>query len=313
VTIPPDSSTSQIADLLDRDGVFSCTFPSCSVLFELRAKLDGSELRSGIFHLKRGMSFGDVITALSHGPPPAKVTEVTITPGRTRSYVAGKLANEHVPGSYLNATKRSSVLKPTAYGAPASTPNLEGFLFPDTYQLRVPIRISALVADQLKDFQRHFKTVSLSYARSHHLTPYDVLIVASMVEGEAETAHDRPLIASVIYNRLRLGMPLQIDATVRYAVNNYTRPITTSQLHSSSPWNTYVHKGLPPTPIDSPGLASIQAAAHPAQTNFLYFVVKPCGNGEMTFTANYQQFLADAAKYNNARIARGGRSPEHCK
>jgi UPF0755 protein len=312
VTIPPDASTNQIADLLDRDGVFSCTFPSCSLLFEIRAKLDGSELRSGIFDLKRGMSFGDVITALSHGPPPAKVTEVTITPGRTRSYVAARLAHEHVPGSYLKATKRSPVLKPTAYGAPASTPDLEGFLFPDTYQLRVPIRISALVKDQLKDFQRHFKTVSLAYARAHHLTAYDVLIVASMVEGEAETAHDRPLIASVIYNRLRLGMPLQIDATVRYASGNYTRPITTSQLHSSSPWNTYVHKGLPPTPIDSPGLASIQAAAHPAQTNFLYFVVKPCGNGEHAFASTYAQFLQEERQYQTARSQRGGRSPERC-
>jgi UPF0755 protein len=120
-------------------------------------------------------------------------------------------------------------------------------------------------------------------------------------------------VAAVIYNRLHDGMPLQIDATSRYQYNDYTKPLTDSQLSSSSPYNTRIHKGLPPTPINSPSLPSIKAAAHPAKSNALYFVVKPCGNGEMTFTASYQQFLADAAKYNNARNARGGRSPEHCK
>jgi UPF0755 protein len=293
VTIPPHASTSQIASLLDQDGVFSCTFPSCSLLFEIRAKLDGGELRSGVFHLKRGMSFGDAITALSQGPPPAKVTEVTITPGRTRSYVSAKLAHEHVPGSYLNATKRSPVLKPAAYGAPAGTPDLEGFLFPDTYQLRVPIRISTLVSDQLRDFQRRFKAVNLSYARSHHLTAYDVLIVASLIQAEAEQPHDFALVASVVYNRLRDNMRLEFDSTTRYATGNYNHPLTVSQLHSSSRWNTHTHAGLPPTPIDNPAMAAIQAAAHPAQTNYLYFVSRPCRSGALAFSATYSQFLAN--------------------
>jgi UPF0755 protein len=107
-------------------------------------------------------------------------------------------------------------------------------------------------------------------------------------------------------------MPLQIDATVRFAVNNYTAPITQSQLASSSPWNTYTHKGLPPTPIDSPGLAAIQAAAEPAQTSYLYFVAKPCGNGSSVFASNYRQFLADEQAYSAARVRRGGRSPVKC-
>jgi UPF0755 protein len=143
------------------------------------------------------------------------------------------------------------------------------------------------------------------------MTAYDVLIIASMVEAESQTAHDRPLIASVIYNRLRDGMPLQIDATTRYATGNYTQPLTVAQLNSPSAYNTRVHKGLPPTPIGNPGMASIEAAAHPAQTNYLYFVVKPCGNGEQVFTGSYQQFLKFANQYQAAR-ARSGRSPAHC-
>jgi UPF0755 protein len=185
-------------------------------------------------------------------------------------------------------------------------------LFPSTYFLTEPIKVGALVAKQLAAFKQQFKTVNMSWARRHHLTPYDVLIVASIVEGETPSEHDRPLIASVIYNRLSQGTLLQMDSTVRYAVNNYTTPITGAQLRSRSPWNTYVHSGLPPTPIDNPGMASIEAAAHPANTNYLFFVAKPCGNGSSLFASNYAQFQAEENRYNSARKKRGGRSPVHC-
>jgi UPF0755 protein len=293
VTIPPHAGTSQIADILDRDGVISCTFPDCRLLFELRAKLDGRTLLSGTYRLKKDMSFESAISALSKPGPAAKVKEVTIIPGETRAHISALLHSQGVAGSYLAATRHSRLLKPTSYGAKASTPDLEGFLFPDTYQLRVPISINALVADQLGDFKRRFAAVNLAHARSRHLTPYDVLIVASLVQAEAQTAHDFPLVASTIYNRLRLDMPLGLDSTTRYATGNYNRPLTVSQLHSSSPWNTHTHKGLPPTPIDSPALSAIQAAAHPASTNYLYFVSKPCKSGALAFSSGYSAFLVN--------------------
>jgi uncharacterized YceG family protein len=138
-----------------------------------------------------------------------------------------------------------------------------------------------------------------------------VLTIASMVEAEAATPHDMALVASVIYNRLRDGMPLQIDATTRYATGNYSHPLTEQELKSNSPYNTRTHTGLTPTPIDSPGLQSIKDAAHPPQTGYLYFVVKPCGNGSMVFSSNYQQFLDDTARYQAAQ-SKLGRSPTHC-
>jgi UPF0755 protein len=309
VTIPPHASAGEVGDLLARDGVIGSSF-----FFELRAALEGerSKLYAGTYHLRLGMSYGAVLAILTKAPPAAKVTEVTIIPGRTRSQVDALLRAQHVAGSYRAATRSSPLLNPAWYGAPRGTPSLEGFLFPDTYQLKEPISIQALVADQLQEFRKRFATVDMSYARKHHLTPYDVLIVASMVEAEAQTAHDRPLIASVIYNRLALRMPLQIDATTRYATGNYSGPLTQAQLASPSPYNTRIHPGLPPTPIDSPGLASIQAAARPAHTNYLYFVVKPCGNGAHVFASSYSQFLAEVARYYSARSARGGRSPAKC-
>ena len=172
---------------------------------------------------------------------------------------------------------------------------LEGFLFPDTYDLVEPIKVSALVDDQLRTFKQQFARVNLNYARSRHLTPYDVLTIASLIQAEAATARDRPLVASVIYNRLANGMMLQFDSTTRYATGNYTRPLTVSQLHSSSPWNTHTHLGLPPTPIDSPGLAAIEAAAHPAHTNYLFFFTRPCGRGAV-YASTYSQFLSQGSQ-----------------
>ena len=310
VTIPHDAGVSTIGKILERDGVVSSAF-----FFELRATLGGdrSDLRSGTYHLRQGMSYGDVLKILSTAPPAAKVSNLTIVEGKTRSQINALLRSQKIRGSYLAATRHSSLLDPRRYGAPRSTSTLEGFLFPSTYQLRDPIGMSALVADQLKTFRQQFSKVNLGYAKSKHLTPFDVLTIASLVQAEAETARDRPLIASVIYNRLRLGMPLQIDATTRFATGNYTKPLTASQLNSGSPYNTRNRKGLPPGPIDSPGLASIQAAAHPAHTNYLFFVVKPCGNGEHVFESSYSKFLADARHYQSARTSRGGRSPENCK
>jgi UPF0755 protein len=257
------------------------------------------------------MSYGSVLKILTTPPPPARVTELTLTEGKTRRQIDALLRAQGVHGRYLAETRRSPLLNPAHYGAPRGTPSLEGFLFPETYQLREPIKISDLVADQLRTFRRRFAHVDLSSARRAGMSPYDVLIIASMVEGEAATERDRPLVASVIYNRLKAGMPLQIDATTRYATGNYTKPLTISELNSPSPYNTRIHKGLPPTPIDNPGMASINAAAHPGRNNYLFFVVKP-GTCTQVFTASYQQFLKYQQQYQAARAARGGRSPSSC-
>jgi len=309
VAVPAHVSSSKVGDLLERDGVIASSF-----FFELRATLAGkrSALRPGTYHFKRDMSYGAVLSTLTTPPPPARVTELTITEGRTRLQVSALLHSQGVLGRYFGQTHRSPLLSPRSYGAPPGTDSLEGFLFPSTYQLREPITVGALVADQLRTFRQRFRAVDLGYARRQRLSAYDVLIVASMIEAEAGIPQDRPLIASVIYNRLRDGMPLQIDATTRYVTRNYTRPLTASELRSPSPYNTRIHKGLPPTPIDSPGMASIQAAAHPAETRDLYFVVKPCGNGKQVFSSNYAQFLAESQRYQAARAKRGGRSPSSC-
>jgi UPF0755 protein len=152
----------------------------------------------------------------------------------------------------------------------------------------------------------------MRYAKSKNLTPYDVLTIASMVEREAGIDEDRPLIASVIYNRLKAGIPLGIDATIRFALGNWTEPLKESELASPSPYNTRTNAGLPPGPIGNPGLESIEAAAHPAKTDYLFFVVKPCGEGEHVFTETDAEFQEAVAKYNAERDRQGGQSPTDC-
>jgi UPF0755 protein len=174
---------------------------------------------------------------------------------------------------------------------------LEGFLFPDTYDFDRLSTSAQLVQGQLQEFSSKWSTLNLSYAKSKNLTPYDVLTIASMVEGEAQVPSERPLVAAVIYNRLHAHMPLQIDATTRYGLHiPPTKSLTNSELHSDNPYNTRDKPGLPPTPINNPGLAAIEAAAHPAHVDYLYFVRKP-DHKHHYFTANYQDFVQHEAQY----------------
>jgi UPF0755 protein len=202
-------------------------------------------------------------------------------------------------------------LDPRDYQAERAT-SLEGFLFPATYELKKGQPVRKLVNKQLRAFQQNFDKVDLRYARRRNLTPYDVLIIASLVEREAQVAKERALIASVIYNRLERDIRLDIDATTRFAVGNWSRPLRVSELQSSSPYNTRVHSGLPPGPIGNPGLASIRAAARPAKTGFLFYVVKPGTCGRHNFAETDAEFQRYVAEYDRARAERGGKSPTNC-
>ncbi len=251
-------------------------------------------------------------TAPPPPPPPPKIVRITIPEGETRGQIVRIAASEGLTGSYLLAARRSSLLDPAHYGAPAGTPNLEGFLFPATYELYAGSPARHLVALQLQAFEENFGADETRRARELHITPYQLLIVASMVEREALLARDRPKVAAVIYNRLRLGMPLGIDATIRYALNDFSAPLTEAQLQTDSPYNTRTHVGLPPTPISNPGMASIGAAAHPANVPYLYYVNGADGCGDLVFSTSSAEFERNAAAYQEAVNRNGGREPT-CK
>lgn len=230
-------------------------------------------------------------------PPPVvfKTTTVTIPEGLSRAQTAELTRELGLKGNYLQASR-----------------GREGFLFPDTFELRKGAPVSDLVQLQLEDFKGRIAGVDLSYARSKNLTLRDVVTIASMVEEEAMLDEERKLIAAVIYNRLRDGIPLGIDATIRFATGNYTQPLGEEELAVDSPYNTRLNAGLPPGPISSPGLASLEAAARPADVDYLYYVAKPGTCGEHAFSTSYDEFLRNADRYDEAREAAGGESPDSC-
>ena len=196
---------------------------------------------------------------------------------------------------YLQAS--GSAKPPAVFRKNWGGESIEGFLFPATYEFSQYTSSAMLVRDQLEHFRRQWRRVDLRNARSKNLTPYDVLVIASMIEKETVAPEERQLVAAVIYNRLRLGMPLGIDATIRYGRDvPGNEPLKQSDLESDDPYNTRNRLGLPPTPISNPGLASIRAAANPARVDHLYFVRKPDGVHHF-FTASESEFFQKKCEY----------------
>ena len=312
VTIPSGSDAGEIGKLLEERGVVES-----GRYFSLRATITGrrGSLRSGDYTLALGMSYDAALDALVEGPRArvVKTFSVTLPEGRTRREVASIVEKAGVEGSYLEASAgRAAFRRARRLGLPSSAKTLEGFLFPATYDLVAGAKASALVDKQLDAFEENLGSVDLAAAKRKNLTRYDVVIIASMVEREAQLDKERPLIAAVIYNRLKERIPLGIDATIRYYENNWTRPLRVSELERDSAYNTRKRQGLPPTPIGNPGLASLKAAARPAKVSYLYYVVKPNTCGEHAFSSTDAQFARDRNRYNVERARRGGKAPTKC-
>ena len=255
-------------------------------------------------------------TQRSSAPPPAPTTTAVVLAkafhiifpeGFTREdmahrvQVVAKIAvhKRHRPVKLSRRTYLAASQPQHLAGFGAKKRLLEGFLFPATYDFLPATTSVQLVHAQLSAFADNWSKVDLRYARKKNLTPYDVLIIASLVEKEALVPDERPKIARVIYNRLHAGMSLGIDATTRYGLHvPGTKSLTESDLKSNNPYNTRNPNitGLPPTPIANPGLASMQAAAHPAPGDWLYFVRKPDLQHHY-FTASFNDFINHAKQY----------------
>jgi len=231
--------------------------------------------------------FPEGLTARQMADQSAHVRRIAIakrgvTPQLSGASYAAAAAAAKAPAGFHSFLRRRSV---------------EGFLFPALYEFTPSTRAAELVRRQIATFEQRWQTVDLRAARARQRTPYDVLTVASLVEKETVAKEERALVAAVVYNRLERGMPLAIDASLRYGLGiQGTRPIKRSHLLSDTPYNTHRFRGLPPTPIANPGLPSIRAAAKPAAVDFLYYVRKPDGVHHF-FTADEQEFCAKALEY----------------
>ena len=270
----------------------------------------------GIFAATAWVSGGDDEAAppppTTTGPPPLAQLKIIFPEGFTVRDMADRVAAVRqiaidkrrvtprlTRQAYLRAVNEA--VPPPGFRKDAKRGSLEGFLFPALYEFTQETSAEELVSDQLQAFKERFRGVDLRYARSKNLTPYDVLIIASMIEKETAVPSERRLVAAVIYNRLRNRMPLGIDATIRYGLDiPGTQSLTKQALASDSPYNTRLRAGLPPTPIANPGLASLRAAANPARNvDYLYYVRKPKSLSHY-FTANESDFLRKVCEYGYA-------------
>ena len=288
VVVPQGATGDQIADLLKANGVIHSTF-----LFHiaLRLKNLSQGFEAGEYHLTTNMGFSAVIAALHKGPV-VHAVRVTIPEGltvqQTGTRVAGSLEGVR-RGPFIRAATSGTYAVPPYL--PLGKPTVEGFLFPNTYDFLKNANADGTIKRLLAEFQSEAKGLPWQNARRLHVSDYEVVIIASMIEREARFPGDRPKVARVIYNRLARGMKLQVDATVLYALGTNKTSITNQDLRVQSPYNTYLHTGLPPTPIASPGLASLRAALNPAAGNWLFYLAIDDA-GHERFTSSYAQFIA---------------------
>jgi UPF0755 protein len=293
--IPTGADTAEIAGLLADAGVIEN-----AAMFRLRARLDGvdSDFRSGVYDLTTGMAYADVRDTLVAGPPLDYVT-VTIPEGFRVDQIAARLEQEAGVSSAdfiaLALGQADAFQQGHPYLAEVPNGSLEGYLFPKTYRIVRGSAAADVIEMMLDQFDREIEQVDLTYATSRGLTLHEVVTIASMIEREARIADERPLVSSVIYNRLTVGMNLEIDATIEYVIKKNRPRLLNSDLQIESPYNTYRYAGLPPGPIASPGLASLQAAASPADTQYLYYVLTG-EDGSHTFCVTLEEFLVAKEK-----------------
>lgn len=260
--------------------------------FRLLARMQHADVdaHAGAFRFAPHQSAADVLRALLTGG--AQIASwVTIPEGFTAREIAQRLQSSGVADA--SGFAQSFLSTPLSVDG-TKTKNLEGFLFPSTYLVALDATAAQVEKQFTDEFFKELPMDAPARARALHITVPAGVTVASLIEREAKVDADRPLIAGVIYNRLRLRMPLQIDATIEYALPEHKAELSFADLKIDSPYNTYLHAGLPPTPIANPGRASLEAAFHPASTDALYYVY--CGNGHHVFAKTLSEHQANVAR-----------------
>lgn len=282
VVIPSGASAQDIAAILATQGVVSSASQ-----FEAAVRTAGAagELRAGTYRLVTGMNTADVLDALRAGPV-ADSVRVTIREGLRVGEIIGELATAtDIPEEDFVTALEGGEVTTTLREIP-ETPSLadyEGLLFPDTYEFSITSSARSILQRLASTMEERVSAIDWSRLEEAGMDRYQGVVIASLIESEVRVADERPLVSSVIHNRLVEGMLLQIDATVLYALD--TRSPDDFDGEVDSPYNTYRVTGLPPTPISAPGLAALEAAADPADTDFLYYVLS-APDGSHTFTTN---------------------------
>lgn len=296
VEVVQGDTLSSVADKLDTAGVIGS-----ATLFKMEARFSGSstEIKPGEYSFGPDDDTDAILQKLTSGKD-APTFAVTIPEGLTLKQTAETVAASK---SGVSAADFEAAAKKTDYGyaflKDPAVETTEGYLFPKKYEFEEGTNASQMVNRFLEQYLIETEGLDIEGAKDRlNLTEHELVTVASLIERESANSEERPLVASVIYNRIRQGMPLQIDATIQYARGEPKEELSLDDLEIDSPYNTYENPGLPPGPIASPSRESLQAAIEPADTDYVYYVLKADGQ-EHYFTNNYDDFLqakADAGR-----------------
>lgn len=277
VIIPRGASFGQATDSLAK-----AKLVGSKKMFRLYGRLTGGDrnIKPGTYLLKPGTPWKDIVSALNGGH--GMVNTITIPEGYSIAQITPLLARTlKVPADSVKVAMRDTALLARL---DIPNPTLEGYVFPDTYAFPLGTTARQAVREMVYSFERRWKPEWDASLVELKINRNDLVTMASIVEKEARVAEERPVIAAVYYNRLRRGMRLQADPTVQFARGRHAERVLYKDLEIESPYNTYIHKGLPPGPIASPGVASLAAAAHPANVPYLYFVASRDGHHEFRMT-----------------------------
>ncbi len=291
-TVPAGASTSSIGRLLEEQGLIRS-----SKVFKIMSKKAGydGKYQAGEYQLSAAMPLDEIMHTLLHGKADTK--RFTIPEGYDirRTAEALEAASICTADAFRKEVAEGSFDHWFLEGLPAGADRLEGYLFPETYEVYASASAHDVVERMLAQFEKVFTDEYRSRAAEIGMSVQDVIILASIIEREAVVQEDRPVIAGVFYNRLERGMLLQSCATVQYILGEQKARLTNADTQIESPYNTYLHEGLPPGPICSPGELSIRAALWPEETDYLYFLAK--GDGSHVFSRTHEEHLANKAKY----------------
>ncbi len=283
VIVPRGATFRVAADSMRSAGVLESP-----LAFRMYARALGRDrkIQAGTYLLRPGTRWSDLVRAMNGGV--GIINRLTIPEGFTIAQITPLLARAlHTPVDSVDAAVRDPGLR-ARLKDPAAT--LEGYLFPDTYVFAPGTSARQAVTEMVTRFEREWKPEYDAEAQALGRSRNEIVTMASIVEKEARVPEERPVIAAVYYNRLRIGMPLQADPTVQYAMGHHTDRVLYRDLAIASPYNTYMYPGLPPGPIASPGAASLRAALAPAKVPYLYFVAAPDGHHEFRETmAEHEQ------------------------
>ncbi|MBR0596645.1 endolytic transglycosylase MltG [Sinanaerobacter chloroacetimidivorans] len=294
VVVPSGTGTAGIANILEEQNLIDNVG-----VFKLKSKTSGYEgkFKAGEYSLSPSMSMEEMMKILVSGN--TNTLRFTIPEGYDIRRTTEKLAQEGLidPAAFSQEIETGIFDYKFLKDAPAGTNRLEGYLFPETYDIFTTEKEHDIINRMLSQFDKIFTQEYYDRAKELGMSINEVITLASVIEREARVSEDRPIISSVFHNRLKIGMPLQSCATVQYILGEQKPVLSIKDTQIESPYNTYLKQGLPPGPICSPGADSIKAALYPADTKYLYFLAK--GDGSHAFSETYDQFLRDKDKYIN--------------